>query len=481
MMHVAVIGAGPAGLTAAYQLAKAGVEVEVFEASDSVGGLARSFTLWDQTVDLGPHRFFSSDARVNRLWLEVVGRDYQMVDRMTRIYYRGRFFNYPLSAGNALKNLGPVEAAGCLLSYFREQLRSNRPDAEGQSNDTSFEDWVVSRFGRRLFEVFFKTYSEKLWGIGCDQLDADFAAQRIKKLSLAEAVKNALGLGGKKHRTLVDRFAFPTGGTGMVYDRMADYIRGLGGEVHLNRPIRRVVQEAGRVRGLVTQSGETLRFDRVISTMPLTLMVKSLDDVPYEVVRAANSLTFRNTILVYLRVAAQDLFPDQWLYIHSPELLTGRLTNFRNWVPSLYGSSPDTILSLEFWCNDGDELWQQNDADLIRRATAEITTTGLLAGAAVTGGRVVRLRRCYPVYARGYKRHVQAITDHVDSLQGLTAIGRYGAFKYNNQDHSILMGLLVAENLLEHREHNLWGVNTDYESYQESSVITDAGLVTAEA
>lgn len=481
MMRVAVIGAGPAGLTAAYQLAKAGVEVEVFEASDSVGGLARSFTLWDQTVDLGPHRFFSSDARVNRLWLEVVGRDYQMVDRMTRIYYRERFFNYPLSAGNALKNLGPVEAAGCLASYFQEQCRAKLNRTPADDTDASFEDWVVSRFGRRLFEVFFKTYSEKLWGISCQQLDADFAAQRIKKLSLGEAVKNALGLGGKKHRTLVDRFAFPNGGTGMVYDRMADYIRGLGGEVHLNRPIRRVIQDGGRVRGLVTQSGEVLKFDRVISTMPMTLMVKSLDDVPYEVTRAADSLTFRNTILVYLRVAGRDLFPDQWLYVHSPEMLTGRVTNFRNWVPNLYGSSPDTILSLEYWCNDGEELWQQSDDELIRRGAAEMMSTGLLQGAPVTAGHVVRLRRCYPVYARGYKRHLQLLTSHLDTIQGLTAIGRYGAFKYNNQDHSILMGLLAAENILEAREHNLWGVNTDYESYQESAVITDAGLVTADA
>jgi protoporphyrinogen oxidase len=478
MMRVAVIGAGPAGITAAYELAKAGIEVEVFEASDTVGGLARSFRLWDQTVDLGPHRFFSSDARVNRLWLEVVGRDYQMVDRLTRIYYRGKFFNYPLSAGNALQNLGPVEAANCLASYARQQLATK---LKGRANmdEASFEDWVVSRFGRRLFEIFFKTYSEKLWGITCQELDADFAAQRIKKLSLGEAVKNALGLGGAKHRTLVDRFAYPNGGTGMVYERMADYVRGLGGEVHLNRPVRRVVVEGGRARGLVTAGGDVHKFDQIISTMPLTLMVKSLDDVPFDVVRATEALSFRNTILVYLRVAGQELFPDQWLYVHSPELLTGRVTNFRNWVPELCQGSDDTILSLEYWCNDGEPLWGQQDEDLIRRGTAEMTTTGLLNGARVTDGQVVRVKRCYPVYARGYKRHVAKITSYLDTIGGVTAIGRYGAFKYNNQDHSILMGLLAAENILADKEHNLWSVNTDYESYQESAVITDAGLVTS--
>ncbi len=208
-MKVAVIGAGPAGLTAAYELIKQGVEVEIFEASGHVGGMCRSFELWDQTVDIGPHRFFSNDPRINKLWLEVVERDYHMVDRLTRIYYGGRFFNYPLQAGNALKNLGIFKAALCMASYARQKIK---PDPQ----DTSFESWVVSRFGRKLFNIFFKTYSEKLWGISCKELDSDFAAQRTKKLSMGEVVKNALGLGGKKHRTLVDQFAYPIGATGMV-------------------------------------------------------------------------------------------------------------------------------------------------------------------------------------------------------------------------------------------------------------------------
>jgi protoporphyrinogen oxidase len=475
-MRVAVIGAGPAGLTAAYQLAKAGVEVEVFEASGVVGGLARSIPLWGQTVDLGPHRFFSSDARVNRLWLEVVGRDYQMVDRTTRIYYRGRFFNYPLSAGNALWNLGPREAAGCVASYLRQKRRR-----ESDAPDATFEDWVVRRFGRRLFEVFFKSYSEKLWGIPCSELDADFAAQRIKKLSLGEALKSACGLGRARHRTLVDRFAYPLGGTGMVYERMADYVRGLGCEVHLNRPVQRVVVEQRRVRGIEEAWGDVRRFDHVISTMPLTLLVKYLEEAPAAVRQAAERLTFRNTVLVYLLVAGRDLFPDQWLYVHSPELLMGRVTNFCNWVPGLCGSSPHTILSLEYWCSDADELWRQSDDDLVRRAGIEMVSTGLLGANAILDGHVVRVKRCYPVYARGYKQHVQTITSYLDSVQGLSAIGRYGAFKYNNQDHSILMGMLAAENILEAKEHNLWGVNTDYEAYQEAAVIGDQGLVAVEA
>jgi protoporphyrinogen oxidase len=474
-MSVAVVGAGPAGLTAAYVLAKAGTDVEVFESGESVGGLARSFKLWGQTVDLGPHRFFSTDARVNRLWLEIVGRDYQMVDRLTRIYYRGRFFRYPLSAGNALWNLGPMDAARCLLSYLAERARASAAETEG-----NFEDWVTRRFGRRLFETFFKAYSEKLWGISCRELDADFAAQRIKKLSLGEAIKNALKIGGGQHRTLVDRFAYPLGGTGMVYERMAECVAAVG-KLHLNSPVRRIVRDGNRIAGLELEHGQTRQFDYVISTMPLTLLVQGLQDAPADVRSAAKQLTFRNTILVYLHVEGGDLFPDQWLYIHSPELLTGRVTNFRNWVPQLYGAAPNTILALEFWCYDHDPLWRESDAQLIERATAEIRSTGLTGAARILDGHVVRVRRCYPVYARGYREPLAKIQSYLNQLKQLTVIGRYGAFKYNNQDHSILMGLLAAQNLLEATGHNLWSVNTDYDSYQEAARIDEVGLVPASA
>ncbi len=469
-MKVAVIGAGPAGLSAAYQLAKAGVEVEVFEASPHVGGMSRSFELWDQIVDLGPHRFFSSDARVNRLWLEIVESDYRMVDRLTRIYYGDRFFHYPLQPVNALKNLGIVEAARCMLSYFRQRVSPSEDQA-------TFASWVTRRFGRRLYEIFFKTYSEKLWGISCDELDADFAAQRIKKLSLGEAVKNALKLGKQKHATLVDQFAFPLGGTGMVYERMADYVKALG-ELHLQRPIRRVLHDQGRITGLQTADGITHTFDHVISTMPLTLLVKGLEGVPANVRQAADALTFRNTILVYLNVAGQDLFPDQWIYVHAAELEVGRVTNFRNWIPEICRQSPNSILSLEYWCYDQDAKWKASDESLIEQATSEMRQTGLIGNAEITAGHVVRIPRCYPVYARNYKQHLSVITDYVSQFQGLTPIGRYGSFKYNNQDHSILMGLLAAENILQQQDNDLWSINTDYESYQEAATITSSGLQT---
>lgn len=470
-MKVAIIGAGPAGMTAAYELAKAGVEVEVFEASPSVGGLAKTISLWNQLVDIGPHRFFSNDTRVNKLWLEVVGNDYHMVDRLTRIYYKKHFFFYPLKPFNALQNLGLWEAMVCMLSYGKARLF---PTAE----DGSFENWVVRRFGKRLYEIFFKSYTEKLWGISCKDLNSDFAAQRIKKLSLWEAVKNSLFKGkGTTHKTLVDQFAYPIYGTGMVYQRMADYVALRGGKVHCNTAIEKVLTENGKVTGVELTNGAIRTFDHVISTMPITLLVSRMSDLPQDVSEATQGLVFRNTVLVYLHVNAKDLFPDNWLYIHSSDLQMGRLTNFRNWVPELYGDDPTTIMALEYWCYDQDALWTDSEESLITLASKELRATGLIKNAEIMAGHVHRIPRCYPVYDTGYKERLQLVQDYLDSIQGLSVIGRYGAFKYNNQDHSILMGLLAAENILQNAKHDLWRINTDYEDYQEASLITKTGLV----
>ncbi len=474
-MKVAVIGAGPAGLTAAYKLAAEGVDVDVFEASGEVGGMCRTFELWGHKVDLGPHRFYSSDSRVNEIWLDIVGNDYAMVDRLTRIYYKNEFFPYPLKPFETLRKLGLFDSALCLASYVREKMRSTTTDAE------TFENWVVGRFGRRLFDIFFKTYSEKLWGISCSDLDSDFAAQRIKRLSLLEAIKSSfLGKKNGKHKTLVDRFAYPLGGTGMVYERMAERVEKDGGRIHLTTPIASVVHENRTVCGLRFQDGLEERYDRVISTMPLTLMVKSLGEMNPEVEQAIDELTFRNTVLVYLNVdSAEPLFPDQWVYVHSPHLSMGRMTNFRNWVPELYGEQRTTVIACELWCDSDDATWFDDDARHIGNVSSQLTSTGLLRGAKILDGHVVRVPRCYPVYRRGYKDSLAKIVEHLKTFTGLTAIGRYGSFKYNNQDHSILMGLLAAREIIDQTDHDLQSINTDYESYQEQSVITETGLQTA--
>lgn len=471
--RVAILGAGPAGITAAYILSKdPSIEVCVFEADSSVGGMAKSIDLWGQKVDLGPHRFFSSDPRVNSLWLEVMEGEYSMVQRLTRIYFDKKFYSYPLRILNVLANIGIIQAGLCILSYAKERLfPSNR-------NPTTFQDWVISRFGERLFRIFFKTYSEKLWGISCTELDADFAAQRIKKFSLYEAVLTALKIeSAGKHKTWLDQFAYPHKGSGEVYERMAKKIVHAGGHVYLSRPVKGLWTDGNEnTLGIELLDGEFLGFDHVISTMPLNKLVLSIKEAPVDVREAVLKLKFRNTLLVYLEVEGTGLFPDQWLYVHDSLLQTGRVTNFRNWVPSINGESSNTILAMEYWCYDKDLKWQQGDSELVELAMKEIRSTGLIENRRILQGEVVRLPRCYPVYESNYKESLSVIETYLQKVSALQVIGRYGAFKYNNQDHSILMGRLAAENILHETKHNLWKINVDYE-YGELAEITNTGLV----
>ncbi len=474
-MKIAIIGAGPAGMTAAYQLSKqmgTGVsQLDVYELSPHVGGLSRSVELWGQTVDMGPHRFFSQDTKINSLWLEVVKERYEIVNRQTRIYYKQRFFDYPIKAFNALRGLGLFEAARCVLSYGLAQILP-------QKDPDSFQGWITSRFGSRLFTIFFKTYTERLWGLPTSELDADFAKQRIKKFSLMEAMINAFSLKkGNKHATLVDQFAYPTGGTGSVYNFMREAVENAGGKVHLETGVERIITDGDTVRAILLKNGEELEYDHVISTMPLSLMVERLPEVPKEILEHTHKLSYRNTILVYLNVPRSDLFTDQWLYIHDPSVEFGRITNFRNWTSSLYGDSSSSILCLEYWCNLEDELWKKDDAELEKLAAEEVVRAGLIPDGLKLEGKVIRLPRCYPVYFRGYRKELAPVEDYLKTRKKLHVIGRYGAYKYNNQDHSILMGMRAAENILDGVGHNLWEINTDYEVYQEASVITKTGLV----
>ncbi len=406
---------------------------------------------------------------MNSLWLEVVDRDYRMVDRLTRIFYNGRFFHYPLKPLDALAKLGPLTSFACLVSYLKTKISRKQPGR-------TFESWVESRFGRRLFEIFFKSYSEKLWGIPCDELDSDFASQRIKKLSLGEVLLSMLSLSRQRHKTLVDQFAYPLEGTGIVYDRMAARIRELGGSIHLSSPVEKLLMDGKKVTGLVTADGTAHYHRQVISTMPLTQLVERLPDNPPHVDTACRSLLFRNTIIVYLRVEESDLFPDNWVYIHAPDLRCGRITNFRNWVPELYGNQTHSILAMEYWCNSDDAEWTGPDSAMADLARAEIQQSRLANRITVLDTKVIRIPKCYPVYRSGYQEHVGTIAEHLQQFEGIQVIGRYGSFKYNNQDHSILMGLLAAENIAKGANHDLWAINTDYDNYQEHSLITATGL-----
>lgn len=465
---IAIIGAGPAGLTAAHELTLKGYQVDLFEAGRSVGGMAKSFKIWNQTVDLGPHRFFSSDTRVNKKWLDVISKDYAMVTRLTRIYYNNKFFAYPLKPLDALFRLGFYKSTLCVFSYLIAKIKNSK-------NNKTFESWVINRFGYRLFSIFFKSYSEKLWGISCKKLDADFAAQRIKKLSLFEAIKSAFIKSGYKHKTLVDEFAYPLEGAGGIYERMAAEIKLKKGNIFLNTKVNSVDKKNNKVYQITLENKKMIKYDHVISTMPMTHLVEKIG-APKKVINAAKKLTFRNTILVYLKVDGSDLFPDQWLYIHSNEVLTGRVTNFKNWVKTINNNQKETILCLEYWCYDDDDIWHQSEKEMVKLASKEIEIIGLTQSKKVISGKLIRVPKCYPVYSMGYKKNLKIVESYLDTIKNLSVIGRYGAFKYNNQDHSILMGLLAAENIaLGKKKNNLWEINTDYE-YQENSRITATGL-----
>ena len=386
--------------------------------------------------------------------------------------YASCFFHYPLKPANALWNMGRANAAGCLASYGRERVR---PSIPAESNET-FESWVVGRFGRRLFEMFFKSYSEKLWGIPCDQLDADFAGQRIKKFSLAEAIKAGAwpGQGSAQDARRSIRLSHGRHRHGLRTDGRG-VSRNMAAVSRLNTPVRCIIHRDHQVLGLELEHGQIEPFDHVISTMPLTLLVRGLGDLPGDVEDGLRNLRFRNTILVYLNVENAELFKDQWLYIHSPELGMGRVTNFRNWTPRALRRVPTSILALEYWCYDEDPLWAADDAILIALGSREIRADRLdrqrehLRRARRASAAAIRCTRS------GYKKHLQPVIEQVRRFSNLQAIGQYGAFKYNNQDHSILMGVLAAENVVADRGHDLWAINTDSE-YQESASVAKSGL-----
>ena len=472
-IKVVIIGAGPAGLACAYELSKNGVQVEVYEASSKVGGMSRTIDLWGQKVDLGPHRFFSKNPALNNFFKELIKEDYVLINRLTRIFYKKRFFFYPLKIFNVLGNLNLLTVIRILWDYLVQKVSPRK-------ESISFEDWVVSRFGTKLFSIFFKNYSEKLWGIPCANIDAEWAAQRIKKLSLAEAIKSAFFFRKKgKHATLVDQFAYPKFGTGLIYDRAAESIVDFGGKIFLETRIKRVLIEKGNTQGIVLEDERIVEADFVVSTMPLNYLVMGLPSISEKVKNAVKKLYFRNTILVYVEIESTNLFKDNWIYVHSPEVKLGRVTNFRNWSPSLYGDKDTSILCCEYWAFDRDLLWNEKDSLLGELAIKELRKLKLIPNENIaTRTFVERIPNCYPVYEIGYRKNLEIVESFIDQVSGLLPIGRYGSFKYNNQDHSILMGLLSAKKILRKQDIDLWDINADDEYHEmgklDEILISDA-------
>jgi protoporphyrinogen oxidase/putative flippase GtrA len=461
-----VLGGGPAGLAAAYSLTKQGRSVVVIEQDSTVGGFAKSIEYQGFILDYGPHRFFTKLAPVLAFWDEVLGREQVTVNRLTRIYYGNKYFSYPLKAFEALFSLGFIESARIVLSYIQAQLFPSR-------SPQNFAEWVSGRFGKRLFEIFFEGYTQKLWGIPCTDISADWAAQRIKGLSLLKAVRNALLGNDGKVKSLIDQFQFPRLGSGQLYEMTADYLQSHGQSVLLNTQVVRIHHENAQatqvtLKNLQTGLEETVDCGGVISSIPLTHLVQQLTpEAPRPVVESAKSLKFRNTVLVYLIVESGKLFPDNWLYINEPSVKLGRVTNFANWSPDMLPNQHQTPLCCEYWC-DFDEDWQKSEDELLKQAERDLRKIKLLDDEKVSGGFILRLPRTYPIYAGEYKEALASIQGYVQEFDNLQVVGRYGAFKYNNQDHSLLMGIMAAENVTTPGKHDLWSVNSDSE-YQEEA------------
>ena len=470
---VVVIGGGPGGLTAANDLVERGTDVVVFEQDAGVGGISRTVEYKGFRFDIGGHRFFTKVKVVRELWRRMLGPDFLVRPRLSRIYYNGRFFDYPLRPFNALANLGIWTSALVLLSYLWVQVFPIRPEK-------SFADWVSNRFGRRLFGIFFKSYTEKVWGIPCTTIDAAWAAQRIKGLSLRSAVVNMLvprRQADQEITTLIEQFEYPRLGPGMMWDAFRANVERKGGRVELNARIVGLHHDGQRiVTAEVEKDGK--RFiqpaSEVISTMPMRHLVNALrPHAPDEIVAAANRLNYRDFLTVALIVNQAEVFRDNWIYIHDPELRVGRIQNFKNWSPEMVPDPSLTCLGLEYFCFEGDGLWSMPDEQLIDLATRELDATGLAARSDVVEGVVVRVPKAYPVYDGGYLQALQTLKDYLGDFENLQLVGRNGMHKYNNQDHAMLTALLAVDNVYGGR-HDLWAVNAE-EEYHEDYSGSDSG------
>lgn len=475
--HVICIGGGPASLTAAYLLTQQHWPVTVLEADTSYwGGIARTVEHNGFRYDIGGHRFFSKSAEVNELWREILGDDFIEVSRKSRIVYNNSFFNYPLQLGNVLSGLGVLESALCFLSFVRAQLTP-------YGNIKSFEQWVSKRFGRRLFNTFFKTYTEKVWGMDCADISADWAAQRINQLSLWKAVTNAIVKNRSKQpviKTLIDHFHYPRLGPGMMWEVAAKKVAERGGRLLMGHRVERLERRQDGWEVVCAVGDQDARFtaSHIISSAPLGDFVANLSpQPPQDVVAACANLRHRDFIVVCLKLRDWKGFDDNWLYIHDSKIRVGRIQNFQNWssemVPPGFGS-----VGMEYFCFAGDGLWNSSDATLIELATAELVSLGIATATQVDGGLVIRQPKAYPIYDEGYTERVATVRRFVETqCPGLQMVGRNGTHRYNNQDHSMMTAMLAVENITKSTRHDIWKVNIDAQLCEDGALPDNTRLV----
>ena len=465
--QVVIIGGGPAGLTAAYELARHGIKPTVVEELDKVGGLSRTENYKGYHFDMGGHRFFTKSEEVKKVWCDVLKTEFLQRPRLSRIYYQKKFFYYPLRPLNALMGLGIFESILIALSYLRWQLFPYR-------QEETFEQWVTNRFGRRLFLTFFKTYTEKVWGIPCSELKAEWAAQRIKDLSLKTALLSMFFKPKKTIKTLIEQFDYPRLGPGMMWNAVKARIETQGARVCLGSKAIKFNRNGNGIESVAVSCNghqEVFQADHIISSMPLTELVKRLDPPPPpEVLAAVEKITYRDFLTVCLIVNKRELFPDNWIYIHDPDVKVGRIQNFKNWSPDMVPDPTKTSLGLEYFCSEGDSLWSQQDEDLIELGKREVDRVGLAKYSDIEDGCVFRVPKSYPIYDSDYREHLAVVRKFVESVGNLQTVGRNGLHRYNNQDHAMLTGMLAVRNLVRGECNDLWSVNTDQEYHEEIRV-----------
>jgi protoporphyrinogen oxidase len=462
-LPVAVLGGGPAGLTAGYLLAKRGCPVIVFEAEDQVGGIAKTEVRDGYRFDLGGHRFFTKSKEVDDLWHEVMREEFLLRPRMSRIYWNGKFLDYPLQGMDVIRKLGPIELTRAGLSYLWASVKP-------KGREDNLEQWVSNRFGKRLYELFFKSYTEKVWGVPCTEVRAEWAAQRIKGLSFFSAARAAFfGNKGNKIKSLIDQFHYPRFGPGQMWETMADEIIAAGGEVRMNAKVSRLEIADGRVAAVYV-GDERIECGEVISSLPLrnTVGITS-PEAPSAVRQAAQGLRYRDFLTVALVIDGEDLFPDNWIYIHEPGVRVGRIQNFRSWSPWMVPDPTKASVGLEFFCFQGDDLWDMADEDLVELGKRELHQLGLADPAKVEKGYVTRVPLAYPMYDADYAERVATIRAWLETLGNLQQVGRNGLHRYNNSDHSMLTAIRAVENIVSDAGHDIWAVNAE-SVYHETDV-----------
>lgn len=465
-MKVIIFGGGPAGLSAAYEACRLGLIPILYEKEADVGGISRTINYKGYLFDIGGHRFFSKDREICKIWEDVLGPELLVRPRLSRIYYRNRFFDYPLKPLNALANLGPIESARILSSYVRSRFAPRKPPA-------NFEEWVTSRFGRRLFQIFFKSYTEKVWGMPCTEIQADWAAQRIKSLSLAKAVLGSLNLLGKDRvTTLIEEFRYPRKGPGQMWNEVKNIIEKNGGHTELCSRLVRLKKRGNKIICAEINSLGVLNEvagDHYLSSLPLRDLIALIDPPPPDpVLRAAKMLRYRDFFTVGLIIKKPFLFRDNWIYIHAPDVKVGRIQNFKNWSPDMVPYQETTSLGLEYFCNKTDSIWKEPNGALIGLGIEELARLGFAGPDDVSDGIVIKSPDTYPVYDDSYKECVEIIRTYLGEIVNFQTIGRNGLHRYNNQDHSMLSALYAVRNVVGGR-YRVWEINIDDEYLEASS------------